>query len=281
MKQNRHEEELMKTMMKGFPRFPLYDVFEDFVEWVALTIRSPLEWKNKDEIDKRAKRLYDKYDEKERCTMQRMMNLLVEAMQYNADCGEYTDTLSRIFQEAGIHNKQTGQFFTPWTIAYAGAKMQFTPEKARRLIEEKGHVTVYEPTVGGGVMILALAQVMSEEGFNPHKELLVYATDIDYRCACMTYIHASLYGIPAAIQHGDELMLKLYQRWFTPVYVFDLWITKDEILKGQHNDSKTEGNDAGRTGNGEPAYAGTKKRTGQDTRGNGATFEQLALPGLP
>lgn len=265
MKLEQHEAELMKLMQKGFPRFPLYDVFEDFVEWVTLTIRAPLEWKNQEEINKRARRLCDKYEEKERCTMQRMMELLISAMQYHADCGEYTDTLSRIFQEVGIQNKHTGQFFTPWTIAYASAKMQFTPDDARRHIEEKGHITVYEPTVGGGVMVLAMAQVMREAGFNPHKELLIYATDIDYRCACMTYIHAALYGIPAVIQHGDELMMKLFQRWFTPVYVFDLWITKDEILKGLRNDNET-----GRTDGGEKETPG----------GNIEACEQLALPGM-
>ena len=272
---NKHETEIMKLMQGKFPRFPIFDVFRDFVSWVTLSIRQPLEWQNNEGIESRMQELCKKYNAKERQTMTEMYALLVEAMEYAVRLGEYTDILSRIFQGLEIHSKNAGQFFTPWSVAYASAKITFEPERAKQEIAEKGYISAYEPTVGGGTMILALAQVMQELGFEPQKNLLIYATDIDYRCACMTYIHTSLYCLPGVIQHGNEMSQEIFGRWFTPIYVFDLWIAKDRFLKGHRDESKTE--NAGGT---KETPARTQSGAGADKGRNSAADEQLALPGL-
>ena len=276
---NKSETEIMKLMRGSFPRFPIFDVFRDFVSWVTLSIRQPLEWQNAEGIESRMRELCQKYNKKERLVMTEMYALLVEAMERAAQFGEYTDILSRIFQGLEIHSKTAGQFFTPWQIAYVSAKTAFRSKNVKEIIGEQGYITAYEPTVGGGTMILALAQVMKEAGFSPQKELLIYATDIDYRCACMTYIHTSLYCLPGVIQHGNELSQEIYGRWFTPIYVFDLWIFKDKFVRGkrERDETKAEPANAGGTSAVAPR---TKDGVGEDKRGNPAVVEQLALPGL-
>lgn len=274
---NKHENEIMKLMQSKFSRFPIFDVFRDFVSWVTLSLRQPIELKNAESIENRMQELCQKYNEKERYTMAEMYALLVEAMEYAVHLGEYTDILSHIFQGLEIHSKNAGQFFTPWSVAYASAKIAFRAEDTRRKIEEQGYVTAYEPTVGGGTMILALAQAMQEAGFSPQKELLIYTTDIDYRCACMSYIHTSLYCLPGVIQHGNELTQEVFGRWFTPVYVFDLWTFKDKFARKKRDgtDEKVE-TDRGIPTSPPRADSGAK----ENKRGNSPIVEQLVLPGL-
>ena len=272
---NKHETEIMKIMRGSFPRFPIFDVFRDFVSWTTLSIRQPLEWQNAEGIESRMQELCKKYNKKERLAMTEMYALLVEGMEQAVRFGEYADILSRIFQGLEIHSKNAGQFFTPWSVAYASAKIAFEPERAKKEIAEKGYISAYEPTVGGGTMILALAQVMQEAGFSPQKELLVYATDIDYRCACMAYIHTSLYCLPGVIRHGNELSQETFGMWFTPIYVFDFWIAKDGILRG-HRDEKGNANAGGTQTVAPRANSGA----GENNRGNPAIVEQLALPGM-
>ena len=276
---NKYETEIMKLMRDKFLRFPIFDVFRDFVSWVTLSIRQVLETKNAEGIESRMQEFCKKYDEKERRVMAEMYALLIEAMDYAARSGEYTDILSRIFQGLEIHSKSAGQFFTPWHIAYFSAKIAFQPEEVRKKIEEQGYITAYEPTVGGGTMILALAQVMQEAGFAPQKELLIYATDIDYRCACMTYIHTSLFALPAVIQHGNELTQEVFGRWFTPAYVFDLWLFRDKFMRERRKHGGKEEKMA-TAGEISASPARTESGATENQRGNKAVVEQLVLPGL-
>ena len=53
---------------------------------------------------------------------------------------------------------------------------------------------------------------------------MVYAADLDPRCAQMAYLNLSLYGIPAVVICGNTISLKEYDRWYTPVYLLGKWI---------------------------------------------------------
>ena len=111
-------------------------------------------------------------------------------------------------------------------------------------------IVLLEPAVGGGIMVLCFVEAMRAAGFNPSKELVVYAGDIDMRCACMSYLHFSLYGLPAVIDYGNTLTLDYWQRWYSPVYVFDLWTFRDKMRrrKGGGRDGTVDGTaDRGRT----------------------------------
>lgn len=283
MMQSQHEKEIIKAM-KSFQRFGLYDVFADFVEWAALSIRQAIDLRNQEEILKGLDRLQKKYTPQEAERMGEMFAMLVLAMEEYLQNGYYTDILSRIFNELEIQNKHAGQFFTPESISKMVAKMTFDPERAKRIIEKDGHIIINEPAVGGGIMVLCFVEAMRAAGFNPSKELVIYAGDIDMRCACMSYLHFSLYGLPAVIDYGNTLTLDYWQRWYSPVYVFDLWTFRDKMRRGKGGgrDGTVDGTaDRGRT-DADEVRAGNPPQK-EKAAGSGAFDEvqQLSLFDMP
>lgn len=251
MHTNQYEKDIVKHIRTGFPRFDANQVFSDFVEWAAYSIRLAISIRNRNDIEKRLQDLEKKYDKQETEIMAEMFALFVEALQKHTEEGTYEDSASIIFNELEVQNKNAGQFFTPFDVALISARACFDKEKTAEIIEKRGYVSLYEPAVGGGGMVLAFAQIMRQAGFNPTKQLLVYAGDIDMRCVCMTYIQTSLYGLPGKIQHGNALSMKAWALWHTPVYVFDLWMMKERRTeRALHEtcdraDGRTEEQDAG------------------------------------
>jgi type I restriction-modification system DNA methylase subunit len=74
--------------------------------------------------------------------------------------------------------------------------MNFDPEAFKRLVEEKGEVTVCDPAVGSGVMLLSYAKVVHETfGRWGTDRLRLYGQDIDPRCVAMCRIQLGLNGL--------------------------------------------------------------------------------------
>lgn len=278
--QSQHEKDIIKAM-KSFQRFGLYDVFSDFVEWGTLSIRQAIDFRNQETILKNLDRLQKKYTPQETQRMGEMFAMLVLAMEEYLKNGYYTDILSRIFMELEIQNKHAGQFFTPESISKMVAKMTFDPERVKRIIEKDGHIIINEPAVGGGIMVLAFAEAMRAAGFDPTRQLVIYAGDIDMRCACMSYLHFSLYGFPAVIDYGNALTLDHWQRWYSPVYVFDLWLYRDKIARAERQRRKEHGTEEPtdrRTTNADESRTGNQIETaGKIEPGTVHEIQQLEL----
>jgi len=69
------------------------------------------------------------------------------------------------------------------------SRMQFSRERFEALVAEKGEMTVCDPAVGSGVMLLAFAKVVHDElGRSGVSKLRLYGTDIDQRCVLMCRI---------------------------------------------------------------------------------------------
>lgn len=134
----------------------------------------------------------------------------------------YTDILGELFSELKLHDSWKGQFFTPQVVSDMMGEMGI--DKVKITIEERGYVSVLEPCVGGGSLVIGLINSMFHAGLNPCKQLLITACDIDIRCIYMSYIHLSLMGVPAIIQQRDFLSGKnLGDTWYTPIFILDGW----------------------------------------------------------
>ena len=95
-----------------------------------------------------------------------------------------------------VKSVQAGQYFTPNCIAEAMARMTFNRDDFERLVREKGVVTVCDPAVGSGVMLLAFARVVHAEfGRWGTGKLRLYGTDIDVRCVNMCRIQLRMNGL--------------------------------------------------------------------------------------
>ena len=111
-------------------------------------------------------------------------------------------------------NARLGQFFTPWEVSLMLAKM--TLEDVADIIGRNGFVTIQEPASGAGGMVLAAAQALADQGFDPGLHMLVHATDLSPLCFHMTYLQLSLRGISAFVEHGNSLSLERFSAAWTP-----------------------------------------------------------------
>ena len=62
---------------------------------------------------------------------------------------------------------------------------------------------------------------LKEKGYNPQKQLLVIAQDLDIKAVHMSYIQLSLLGIPAVVYHMNTLSLEAYSEWKTPFWIIN------------------------------------------------------------
>ena len=136
-----------------------------------------------------------------------------------------------------------GQFFTPYCICKAMAKLN-SNEQIEQEIVEKGWISVNDPACGAGALLLAFANEVRERGINYQERVLFIAQDIDYLAGMMCYIQLSLLGCPGYVVVADTLAHPgtcLDERglmprqgknvWKTPMFFRDCW-TWRRIMSG-------------------------------------------------
>jgi hypothetical protein len=124
------------------------------------------------------------------------------------------DFLGQVATELEILHAQNGQFFTPYEVARAMATMTLVDVKPT--IEEHGFITICEPASGAGGMVLACADTLADQGFDPSLHMLVQATDIASLCYHMTFLQLTMRGIAANVEHGNSLSLETFDHAWTP-----------------------------------------------------------------
>jgi len=130
------------------------------------------------------------------------------------------DYLGTLSGELGLLRAEMGQFFTPWEICRLMASMT-TPDP-HEAIKGKGYMTVQEPAVGAGAMVLAVADLFRAAGLDLSKTLFVEAADLSTRAFKMAYIQLAFAGIPAKVMHANSLSMEVFETAFTPAF-FDFY----------------------------------------------------------
>ncbi len=160
--------------------------------------------------------------------------LLLQSADGEDGTTEWDDTIGQIYMDWGVPNKRTGQFFTPFEIArmmatltMAGIEDQLyqrleaaylktptggihafmaTPERVSAFVRKMGAdlipicaehidpITICDPSVGSGVMLLAAAQQTPRWALN-WGLVQFYGMDIDQTCVTMCKINMRLYGL--------------------------------------------------------------------------------------
>ncbi len=134
---------------------------------------------------------------------------------------KFDDCLGRIFMALEFGDDWKGQFFTPYEVSSMMASLLMHDAGAR--IEQHGFITVCEPAVGAGGMVIACAQALREQGINYQQALHVTAIDLDETAVHMAYLQMTLYHIPAIVIHGNALTGAQWSTWVTPAHVLGLW----------------------------------------------------------
>ena len=182
-----------------------YQVFSDWIKCAALSLsQSCLKTK------KREQQYIETIKEYPAQEFSKMAAMLAETIESSPG-----DILGNLFMLSGWGNKNTGQFFTPYSVSLATAKLQ--------CYKSNETVRMNEPAAGAGGMIIAVAQAMKENGINYQKQLRVIAQDLDLTAFYMCYTQLSLMGIDAKCVQGDTLENQPFSNldenvFLTPMY---------------------------------------------------------------
>ena len=182
-----------ETLARAFEHNPVfshlhaYDLYRAWLEavWAFLdAVHDPAGYRQ----------CLDRYTQEQGAEFGRLLGLYVDAVEEQP----FHDILGDIFMQLDVNSVKAGQFFTPWSVAEMMARMQFCRDEFERTVAEKGVVTVCDPAVGSGVMLLAFAKVVHDEfGRKGTSKLQLYGTDIDQRCVLMCRIQLRMNGLDA------------------------------------------------------------------------------------
>lgn len=209
-------------------RHSLWSVFEDWLKVCAISISNSVDWNHREEREQQYLETINKYTPDEQKILVETFSELVVALEREHTKSGPTDLLGKVFHSLELHNKYHGQFFTPFHICeFMGHVALGDGGEAGNAVSgalsQKGYVSVCEPCVGSGGMVLGFASAMHREKLNYCEQMVAYCCDIDIKCVYMAYLQLSLYGIPAIIIHGNSLTLEEWSQWYTPVYMLRGW----------------------------------------------------------
>lgn len=144
------------------------------------------------------------------------------------------DILGDIYMKLNLGGHWKGQYFTPSNVAELMSQITISREEASEQIKEQGYISLTDPCVGAGVMLLAGAKRIRDMGFDYHSQVLYVGQDVDKIVAQMAYIQLSLNGLygyvcvgdslrnPIAVDEDGNLLKQPGQDfWFTPRYQLD------------------------------------------------------------
>lgn len=194
------KKKIIKTIQSMSGSYAPYNIFSDWVEMSALSIQNTCCF-NHDKIWQNRETTYldiaKKYSREELSQMSEMLAWLTEELEE-----EYSDVLGSVYMEGGMGSKYTGQFFTPFHLSEVCARLGIDITN----LPEEGHISLNEPSCGGGGMIIAACKVLHEAGFDFQRRLDVVAQDLDWKGVYMTYLQLSLIGCRAIVVQGDTLI---------------------------------------------------------------------------
>lgn len=194
-----YKNEIIKAIESMSGRYSPYNIFSDWVEMCALSIMNAVDVTHDRIWEDREQQYIDtarKYSETEMKCFAQMFVWLGDAL-----TDDMHDVLGDIYMTAGMGNKYTGQFFTPFHLSELCARVLIDTNK----LPETGHIDIHEPSCGGGGMIIAACKVLHEGGFDFQRRLKVVAQDLDWKGVYMTYLQLSLIGCDAVVVQGDTL----------------------------------------------------------------------------
>lgn len=212
-----HVKEITKLIEQNRYQYDTYDVFRDCTAAMAYSISNSVDLRHRAEREQKYMDIIGRYDKDTIDTFPKVLAHVVGALEEQP-----RDVLGSVFGQLELGNTARGQFFTPDDVSKMIAHMQ-VGDGLQHAIEEKGYVTLHEPAVGAGSMVIAMAEAMRERGLNYQRQLHVTAVDVDERAAHMAYVQFSLLHIPAEVVVGNTLSGEVRDVWHTPAHILDGW----------------------------------------------------------
>jgi hypothetical protein len=198
-----------------------WQVWSDFITMSACALSNRVDNRNYKKRESIYMDAIKRYDERERTVFPELFASVVDALNDNPE----QDFLGVLFQLLELSSHWHGQFFTPYSVCRMMADMQMGGMTG--IVEEKGYVSVNDPSCGAGALLIAFANAAKSLDVNYQNHVLFVAQDIDHTAALMCYIQLSLIGCPGYVIVGDTLrnpgITADNEVWYTPFYFSDVW----------------------------------------------------------
>ena len=212
-------DDILKLMNKFSGTTSPTEFLSDVFKCGAIAISNKFDRKKYTEREEEYKRTINKYNKSDRQLIADIFANIYILLSNQLYVG-LDDYLGKIYMLSNTSNSKTGQFFTPYAVSKVCADVAMDDNEVKKHIENDSIITMHEPTVGSGGMVLATADTLyNKYHFNISRNLFVECGDIDIRCIYMAYLQLSLAGIPATIYHRDGLSLETWDVWKTPPYL--------------------------------------------------------------
>lgn len=226
--------EIAKVLERASSRHDMYRVFSDSVEMMALAMANGCDPSRREIREARyleIVRHYEREEVLEICTALPRLAMAMEA--------ERADYLGEVFMQLELGSDFRGQFFTPYEVSRFMARLTLAGDVEGRFAE-RWYVTIHEPAVGAGGMVIAMADELHRRGVNYQRHCHVTCIDVDARAVHMAYIQLSLIGMPAIVIHGNALTEDAREYWYTPMHILGGWSQKLRESATTHQPSAAE-----------------------------------------
>ncbi len=224
------EKEFLKLFDKLTYSRNAWQAWEDVITAIACSICNAAE-RTPGEFEKREgqyKRAIERLGGVE--VTAELLMIITMALEENPD----QDFLGKLYMALDLGSHWHGQFFTPYNVSRMMVELNFG-EGTQAAVEKEHYISVCDPCVGAGAMLIAAANAMRRANVNYQTSVVFVGQDIDRVVAMMAYIQLSLLGCPGYVIIGNSLTSPptghiLFPRsgegqevWITPMFLSDVW----------------------------------------------------------
>ena len=203
----------------------LWQVFNDCIKLYALSFQNIYTFGKKyEENENTYKQIINQYSDNDKSVIIKIFAELVNM----ANDNPFRDLLGDLYMQLNMGSEALGQFFTPYNVSYITSVCSIDINDAKKKIEEKGYITINEPSCGGGANIIAACEYLKNNGINYQTQCVFSCQDLSRLTALMCYVVLSLIGCSAVIKVGDTLcdpftcynseLKKSSELWTTPMF---------------------------------------------------------------
>ena len=204
----------------------MWELWQDSMTMFALSISNTVDMRFYDQREQQYLDIARKYTKDEMQVFVRIFGEIVLELEREPE----QDLLGDLYMNLDLGSHWHGQFFTPYHVCEAMAKMQFQDEIT---IENIKPVSCVDCACGGGALLIAAGhefhKKIKDTGLNAQDYIALYAQDLSQVSAMMCYVQLSLLGFAAKVKLGDSLMNPMLDSdngadiWYTPMWFSEIW----------------------------------------------------------
>lgn len=176
-----------------------YQVWSDIIYLIAYSISNAVDPVHKESREKEYLKIASEYSKAELETISKLFAIVIASLEKNPD----QDFLGSLYMQLNLGNQHAGQFFTPYHVSKMMALINI--DSAKEQLKLQKMISVVDPCVGGGAMLIAFANACVEQGINYQERVLFVGQDIDHTVGLMAYIQLALLHCPGYVVIGNSL----------------------------------------------------------------------------